>query len=644
MSTAVVSVDEARAKDDKAVGSWFNKALDRGTVGLATAGGVAMIVLVLLLAGVLLNGAFPAIMTYGWRFLIDSDWDPVEMHFGALPTIYGTLISSFLALLIAVPVSIGAAVFLVRLSPRWLVSPASFLIELLAAIPSIAYGFWGIAVLVPFLQRTGMPFLKATLGQLPVVGKLFSGPAVGLSMLAAGLVMAIMVIPIITSVTRDVLRSVPRELEEGSYALGASWWQATLAVLNYGKLGIFGAIVLGFARAVGETMAVTMVIGNCNDINFSLFAPSQTMASLLANEFMEADKPVYAHALIYIAFVLLLLTVVMNGLARLMISRVMSPGGLFHGKQAKVSPFSAEQKAAHDSSGKTIEFSKPRIVLRHSNPFVSGTSTVMAVLCVCAATLTLLLLAAITGYVVYQGIAGLSIELFTRLPGPLGMPSGMRNCIVGTLILIGLGSMFGIPLGMFCGIYLAEFSKGSALGKVVRMVVDVLAGTPSIIVGLLANQLIVLQTGTPSGWAGSAALGFMMCPIIAKTTEEMLKLVPATYREASHALAGTRFHTLFYVILPAASSGIITGVMLGVARIAGETAPLLFTVRGSDQDTYNPAKPFPSLTLQIFKYATSAPEEWRKQAWAAMLLLIFIILVLSAAVRFASRSRTATLA
>jgi phosphate transport system permease protein len=215
----------------------------------------------------------------------------------------------------------------------------------------------------------------------------------------------------------------------------------------------------------------------------------------------------------------------------------------------------------------------------------------------------------------------------------------MRNCIVGTLILIALGSLFGIPLGLFCGVYLAEYSKGSVLGKVVRLVVDVLAGTPSIIVGVLIYQLIVVPSGTPSGWAGSIALAFMMCPIIAKTTEEMLKLVPATYREASHALAGTRFHTLFFVVLPAASSGIVTGIMLGVARIAGETAPLLFTALGSDLDTYNPAKPFPSLTLKIFQYATAAPEEWRKQAWAAMLILVFIILVLSAAVRYASRNQ-----
>jgi phosphate transport system permease protein len=646
MTTAVAAANASRTRDDSAVGAWFNRALDRGTVGIAVAGAAAMIVLLLFLAGILFFGALPAIRSYGWRFLIDSDWDPVEMHFGALPTIYGTLVSSFLALLIAVPVSIGSSVFLVRLAPRWLVGPASFLIELLAAIPSIAYGFWGIAVLVPFLQRQAMPLLKGSLGKIPVIGQLFSGPPTGLSMMAAGLVLSIMVIPIITAVARDVIRSVPRELEEGAYALGATWWQATLAVLNYGRLGIFGAIVLGFARAIGETMAVTMVIGNSNDIKFSFFAPAQTMASILANEFMEADKPAYAHALIYIAFVLLLLTVAMNFLARFMVLRVTKPS-VSHKPAAGAVPAGATPDAAAsgESSRKNEVRAARKIELRHSNPFVTGTSRVMSVLCVGAAVLTLALLAAITGYIVYQGFAGLSLDLFTRLPGPLGMPSGMRNCIVGTLILIALGSLFGIPLGLFCGVYLAEYAKDSPFGRVVRLVVDVLAGTPSIIVGVLVYQLVVVPMGSPSCLAGAIALGFMMCPIIAKTTEEMLKLVPSTYREASHALAGTRFHTLFLVVLPAASSGIVTGIMLGVARIAGETAPLLFTALGSDLDIdlFRPfswlTRPFPSLTLKIFQYATSAPEEWRRQAWAAMLILVFIILVLSAAVRYASRNQ-----
>ena len=624
---------------------------DRLTVGTSRLGGIAVIGLVVLLTVVLVQGAWPAIKTYGYHFIIDSDWNPnvltdddgndLPMQFGALPVIYGTLVSSLVALLIAVPVSIGSAVFLVRLAPRWLVGPCAFLIDLLAAIPSIAYGFWGVAVLVPFLSKTAMPFLKATVGHVPIIGQLFAGQAIGPSMLAAGVVLAIMVIPIITAITRDVLRAIPRELDEGAYALGATWWQATKVILNFGKLGIFGAVMLGFARAIGETMAVTMVIGNDNTIRASLLHPAMTMASLLANEFIEADKPAYSQALIYIALVLLVLTFLINLAARWMIGAVMSPGGLFgfmhHAPAPAAKPAGAEPNPAASDSIKRPE--PMRTPIANNNTVVRVINTIMVTGCVACAALTLALLGAILGYVVYMGITNLSWDFFTKLPGPVGTPIGMRNCIIGTLILIGLGSTFGIPLGMLCGIYLAEYSHNSRLSKIVRLFVDVLAGTPSIIVGVLAYQLLVMPMHTPSGLAGGVALGFMMVPIIAKTTEEMLKLVPSTYREASMAVGGANYHTLFKVIIPAASTGIITGIMLAVARIAGETAPLLFTIRGNDLDVYDPLKPFPSLTLEIFKYVTSAEDEWKRQAWAAMLVLIAVILVLSASVRYVTKNK-----
>jgi phosphate transport system permease protein len=647
---SVSAADPSNAPVMSAVDPAVSKAsvrrlLDQLTVGISTAGGLTIVALIVLLASVLTYSAWPAITHYSWRFLVEQDWDPVEEHFGALPVIYGTIISSLIALVLAVPISIGSAVFLVRLAPRWFVSPAAFLIDLLAAIPSIAYGFWGVAVLVPLLQKSIMPFLKASLGKLPLLGVLFSGPAFGVSMLAAGMVLAIMIIPIITAVTRDVLRAIPKDLDEGAYALGATWWQATLVVLNFGKAGIFGAVMLGLARAVGETMAVTMVIGNRNGISASLLSPAQTMASLLANEFMEADKPAYSHALIYVALVLLLLTFAMNLIARLLINSTTKPGGLM-----SLLPFGMGNRGARigaEQTSTTASTSAPaaekpdakHIPVAQGNQIVRAFSTVMVVLCVCCALFTLALLGMIIGYIIFMGASSLSVDFFTKLPGPVGTPIGMKNCIKGTLILIGLASSFGVPLGMLCGIYLAEFSNGSRLSHVVRLMVDVLAGTPSIIVGVLVYQLVVVPMGTPSGWAGSLALAFMMCPIIAKTTEEMLRLVPSSYREGSMALGGARFHTLFKVVLPAASSGIVTGIMLAIARIAGETAPLLFTAMGSDLDVYDPGKPFPSLTLEIFKYITSAEAEWKRQAWAGMLVLIFVILVLSASVRYASRNK-----
>ncbi len=296
LSLQAVNLASANAESTRVK---IRKALDFAMQGFSTLGAVGVILLLAALALVLFVGAIPAIHKFGLGFLIGTNWDPVQGDFGALPFIYGTFISSLLALFFAVPLSIGAALFMTRIAPRWISGPVSFLIELLAAVPSIVYGFWGVAFLVPLLQSYGMPFLKSTLGVIPGIGLLFSGPAYGSSMLAAGMVMALMVVPIITAITRDVLMTVPREIEEGAYALGATWWQACVAILNFGKVGIFGAVILGFARAIGETMAVTMVIGNNNalptDQHFSLFAPSQTMASLLANEFQNADNPMYVH-------------------------------------------------------------------------------------------------------------------------------------------------------------------------------------------------------------------------------------------------------------------------------------------------------------------------------------------------------------
>ena len=303
--------------------------LDRLTVSATLLGAVTIIGMLVLLAGLLTRDAWPAIRHFGLWFLVSTEWNPnPEVDtFGALPVIYGTLVSSAIALVLAVPLSIGSAIFLVRVAPRWLATPVSFLIELLAAIPSIAYGFWGIAVLVPLLRNYLQPLLRATLGPLPVVGKLFSGPAQGYSLMAAGMILAIMITPIITAVSRDILKSVPKELEEGAYGLGATWWQVMGVMLGFGKAGIFGAVVLGLARAIGETMAVAMVIGNATQISASLSGFGQTMSSLLANEFADASTDRHRESMIYVALILLVMTVVVNAGARALVLRGTAKAG-----------------------------------------------------------------------------------------------------------------------------------------------------------------------------------------------------------------------------------------------------------------------------------------------------------------------------
>lgn len=263
-----------------------------------------------------------AIRAFGFRFLVTSHWDPVAGEFGALPFIYGTLLSSLLALVIAVPLSLGAAIFLAELAPAWVRPPVAFLIEMLAAVPSVVYGLWGIFVLVPFLRDWVQPALGRTLGFLP----LFQGPPYGIGMLAAGLILAIMVVPYITSVSREVLLAVPGSQREAALGLGATRWEATrIAVLRYGRSGLIGAILLGLGRALGETMAVTMVIGNRPEIAASLFAPGYTMASVLANEFTEATSDLYVSALVEIGLLLLVITVLVNGFARLLVWSVGGP-------------------------------------------------------------------------------------------------------------------------------------------------------------------------------------------------------------------------------------------------------------------------------------------------------------------------------
>jgi phosphate transport system permease protein len=252
---------------------------------------------------------------FGLSFLWNSTWDPVKEEFGSLPFVYGTAISSLLSLLIAVPVSIGVAIFLVETSPRSLSNPILFLVQLLAAIPSVVYGMWGIFVLAPLLRNHVYPVLQSTLGFLP----LFQGPQNGLGMLTAGIIMAIMIVPIITAVSADVLRAVPGTQREAALALGATKWEAALVVLGNAKSGILGAIIIGLGRAVGETMAVTMLIGNRPEISASLFAPSYTIASAIANEFTEATSEIYLQSLIQLGLVLFIVTFIINALARLLV-------------------------------------------------------------------------------------------------------------------------------------------------------------------------------------------------------------------------------------------------------------------------------------------------------------------------------------
>ena len=292
---------------------WAEPLFRAGTGAVA----VCVIAVVLGILVVLVNDSMLSVRKFGLSFWRTRTWDPVAGEFGALPFIWGTLYSSVLALLLATPVALGIAIFLSELCPRWLRQPLAFLTELLAAIPSIVYGLWGIFVLAPAVRGLEVHTPEA-LRSTPF----FSGPPLGVGMMAAALILAVMVIPFTATVAREILKAVPVSQREAAYALGATRWEAIRLAVHYGRIGIIGAVMLGFGRALGETMAVTMVIGNNPQVALSLFAPQHTMAAVIANEFTEAADALYLNALVEIGLVLFLITVIINGLSRLLIWRM----------------------------------------------------------------------------------------------------------------------------------------------------------------------------------------------------------------------------------------------------------------------------------------------------------------------------------
>jgi phosphate transport system permease protein len=282
---------------------------------LLAAAALAVFGVVALIVWETAHGALPAMRAFGWRFLVSTDWDPVAVRFGALPYLYGTVVSSALALLLALPLGVGTALYLVEIAPPRIGGIVAFLVEMLASIPSIVFGIWGLFVLAPWLRVAIEPWLVRHLGFLP----LFQGFPFGIGMLNAGIVLAVMIVPTIVSISREVLLAMPRSLRESALALGATRAEAIGVTLDAARPGILGAVILALGRALGETMAVTMVIGNSNRISASLLAPGATMASVIANEFTEATDALYLSALIEIALVLFALTVVVNAVARVLV-------------------------------------------------------------------------------------------------------------------------------------------------------------------------------------------------------------------------------------------------------------------------------------------------------------------------------------
>lgn len=586
--------------------------------------------------------------------------------FGVLPFVYGTFVTSAIALFLAVPVGIGSAIFLAEIAPKRISVPISFFIEMLAAVPSIVYGYWALLFLVPRLQNSIEPWLNHYFGRIP----LFAMPVdagYGMDIFAAGLVLAMMILPYITAVSRDVLAATPSEQRESSLGLGATKWETVKSVvLRYAGSGIIGSVMLALGRAIGETMAVTLVIGSKVNLphlhdysSFSLFRPGYTMTSVLVDQYTGPNSPLHASALTEIALSLFVITILVNAAARGLVWLTSAKSGsetVVHFRSIILSAFrmiglgllipALVYQSVTDikMKGLTGLFGPAEIIgliliaIWVINRSVLATplfprwrklgSFFGLAISFCSTMAAIAALLSLFGFVFQQGLPALNASFF-RIPNPSDPAAGgMLHAIVGTAELALLASLFGVPIGVLGGIYLAEFGNGR-LGFWVRFCTDLLNGVPSIVVGIFAFGLIVAPTHSNSGYAGAFALGALMIPTVMRTSEELIRLVPRSLREGSLALGATYAHTVRQVVLPVARNGILTGALLVVARVAGETAPLLMVTCSYDYWNLNPHNPIATLPVEIYNLRSQPSPHAQAQAWGVALMLVILVLAAS---------------
>ncbi|WP_020468363.1 phosphate ABC transporter permease subunit PstC [Zavarzinella formosa] len=599
--------------------------------------GMFILLVAAALLGILVWQSWDVLSRIGeYKMFTSTDWNPDQRPrvFGSWVFIYGTLATSLIAMLVAVPLGVGSAAFLSEIAPPWIRKTCSFLIELLAAIPSVVYGFWGLFFLTPGLQK-----LFLLLGGPPNTS--------GQGILAAGLILAIMIVPYVTAISFDVCRAVPSSQRQGSLALGATRWQMIwTVVLPYARPGIIAACFLALGRALGETMAVTMLIGNVRYIDFSLFASGDSIASVIANQLNEAGSRDHRSALVALGLVLFLITAMTNLAARFLIRQGAKPRvRVNRGPQSLTGPANAP-----------AEFG-PLVVSESQWKRTARENRVMTWVLGFCQLATVVPLFLILGYIGVRGASSLDWNFFTELPKPPGqLGGGMIHAIVGSGIIVLLASVCAVPIGVLTAVYLHEYNT-HPLTKPVRFVTELLGGVPSIVIGIFAYALLVkppafiasliasvpiLSYLMPSGftaWAGVFALGIMMLPVVVRTAEESMKLVPASLRQASYALGATQRQTVMRVILPASLPAITTGVLLAMGRIAGETAPLILTTAGSNFWPRSLYDRTPFLPGYIYEYSKSADADQQRQAWAAALVLLSAILLLNILIRVAAGRR-----
>lgn len=619
--------------------------------------GTVALGLLLLVGGitlVLTQAAWASIRHFGPGFLTGGSWDPTHNMFGAVPFLAGTLLTSGLALLMAVPVALGVAIFLSELAPTALREPLAYVVDLLAAVPSVIYGLWGFIILAPVMEYQVEPTLqRITGGAVP-----FTGRPLGLDVLTASVVLAIMILPTISAISRESLQAVSRTQREAALSLGATRWEATrLAVLGPARSGIVGGILLGLGRAVGETIAVTLTIGNLDIVPASLLSPGQTIASLLANDFNDGN-PTEFGPLIELGLVLLLVSLLINIVARLMIWRIRGEsaegdrprrrwrGGFGHRHPGLSGPgVEPAPEGVPAWRAAAVARQPARRKLRRAKFWA------VAGLCVLATVVAILPLASIVSTAVQKGGAAVvEPSFYTQEAPPACNPATQGSCplggigpaLQGTLILLALASAIAIPVGILAGVYLSEYGR-NRFGQSVSFFTEVMTGIPSILIGtfVFIVFLSVDHNIAASAISGAVALSVLMIPLVARTTEEGLKSVPVGVREAALALGFPPHRVTLRVTLGCARNAIVTGALLASARAGGETAALLMTAQGFEFWSQGLGHPINALPLLIFNLAQTGYPNWVEDAWGATLVLLILMLALSFVTRVLFRRATA---
>jgi phosphate transport system permease protein len=626
--------------------------------GSTAACALAVAVLFGLIAGFLAWQSWPSITRFGLGFLTGPTWNGVTNVYGAGPAVFGTVVTSLLALLIAVPVGLGVAIFLSEMAPPWLRRPLVYVVDLSAAVPSVVYGFWAFFVLVPLMRSTIEPGLASlTGGAYP-----FSSQSTGLDIFTATIVLAIMIIPTIAALSREALRAVPRINRESAWSLGATRWESTrMAVLGPARSGIVAGIILGLGRAIGETIAVTMVIGNIFLLPGTLFSPGVTLSTWIVNNFSEVGPGLEMQALLELALVLLAITVAVNVIARLLLWRIAeraqdgADGAPATGWLARLRRRAHRALPASPSGTQSASLavdppwrarlaaSAPARVLRRRVVYAAMLGvTVLCVVLAVAPLASVILTAAENG-----GRAVVQPSFYTSLtplgcnprPGVTCSLGGIGPEIQGTLIMLGLGALIAVPFGLLAGIYLSEYGRGR-VGRALSFFADVMTGIPTIIIGVFVFALVFYfdPYTALSAFSAGVALGVIMIPIITRATEEALRAVPSGVREAALALGFPRHRVTARVVLGTARGALVTGVLLAASRAAGDTAAIFLTAGGSSYWFAGLGTQTAAITPFIFENFGSPFANLREDAWGAALVLLAIMLAISLVSRILFRS------